>query len=372
MRPMERFITSEDSRSLVGIIKLLLGVVVLTHMLACAWYAIGNLKLGAGEPTWVSSLRETQMSLGRQSTAIYYYSTALHWSLTQFTPGSMEVVPCNSMERVFAICTLLSGLIIFSSLVSSITSAMTALRARNFERSRQSVMVNRYLSERRVSFPLGSRIIAFLRIHGYEPQEQALQEQDISALGRLPESILKDLRCETYKRTLLMHPLFRRVARREDSVFRDICHLACSQETLVQGQVLFRYGDLATKMFFISKGECDYVRGRNYSEPFSLSAPSHLCEAVLWMTWEHRGRLTANSWCELVAIDSQKFQDVVSNSSVRLSGFRRYATHFGELLLPEGSPCWERLSDLDLDSEDLDEIISCAFPTEYGPEVQEC
>ena len=37
------------------------------------------------------------------------YSTALHWSLTQFTPAAMEVTATNGAERLFSVCVVLTG-----------------------------------------------------------------------------------------------------------------------------------------------------------------------------------------------------------------------------------------------------------------------
>eukprot|EP00448_Togula_jolla_P007940 CAMPEP_0170593628 /NCGR_PEP_ID=MMETSP0224-20130122/13558_1 /TAXON_ID=285029 /ORGANISM="Togula jolla, Strain CCCM 725" /LENGTH=693 /DNA_ID=CAMNT_0010917611 /DNA_START=41 /DNA_END=2119 /DNA_ORIENTATION=+ len=366
MRPFDRFITTEDARSLTGIIKLLIGVLVLTHFVACSWYAIGKMQMESGEPTWVKSLMVREQLAGDQSSVVYFYATAFHWSMTQFTPGSMEVVPCNTIERAFAVLTLLSGLILFSSLVSSITTAMTALRGRNFERTQQCLMVNRYLSERRVSLRLGSRITAFLRTHGYMPQQRALREQDISALGRLPEIMLQDLHYETYKLVLTKHALFRRISRNELSCFSSLCHLAVSQELLVNGQVLFRCGELASKMYFVSQGECEYYLGVSESEPALLEPPAFLCEAVLWMVWEHRGRLTASSYCELVSIDAQKFQEIVAVGTQKMAGFRYYSRLYWDTLFPGGraSQTYEDVTELNLNAEEVDEMVIKAFPDE--------
>ena len=43
----------------------------------------------------------------------------------------MEVVPANEYERFFTVCMILCGMLIFSSFVSAITSAMNQLRNLN-------------------------------------------------------------------------------------------------------------------------------------------------------------------------------------------------------------------------------------------------
>merc|ERR1712139_444488 len=88
----------------------------------------------------------------------YKYLSALHWTLTQFTPAGMEVYPHNPTERAFAVVVLLFALVFFSSFLSSITSAMTQLRQLNYATDQQFSLLRRFLKERQVSRELSTRI----------------------------------------------------------------------------------------------------------------------------------------------------------------------------------------------------------------------
>ncbi len=144
--------------------------VTVNHLVACVWYAIGNAATWQKGLCFVASmlcdLRTTPDRTGgslnskwhlgaslhyvtpKDGKNIWYrYSTALHWSITQFTPASMEVTPQNEYERFFTVCSstegdkhvwlcagrgiILSGMLIFSSFVSAITNAMNQLRNLN-------------------------------------------------------------------------------------------------------------------------------------------------------------------------------------------------------------------------------------------------
>merc|ERR1712232_66922 len=96
-------------------------IILVNHVLACVWYKIGEENV----PGYGSWLEHNDML--DKSTA-YQYFTALHFSLTQFTPASMDVHPRNLSERMFSVVVLIFALCIFSSFVSSITAAMTYLR----------------------------------------------------------------------------------------------------------------------------------------------------------------------------------------------------------------------------------------------------
>lgn len=69
------------------------------------------------------------------------YVTAVHWSLTQFTPSSMDVAPglsdgdelesevaTNEYERIFSVIVTMAGLIVFSLFLGSINQALAKLR----------------------------------------------------------------------------------------------------------------------------------------------------------------------------------------------------------------------------------------------------
>merc|ERR1719162_1543985 len=99
---------------------------MISHFLGCLWFIIGNQDI-KGYPSWVTTY--DFMGVDWE----YQYLTSLHWSITQFTPGSMHVQPQNILERAFAIAVLVAGMIIFSSIVSSITAATNGLKSMNAE-----------------------------------------------------------------------------------------------------------------------------------------------------------------------------------------------------------------------------------------------
>mmetsp|Transcript_61606 Transcript_61606/g.198393 ORF Transcript_61606/g.198393 Transcript_61606/m.198393 type:complete len:278 (+) Transcript_61606:64-897(+) len=68
-------------------------VVVSASGVALAWCGLGQ----SGGHTWMTHFQA-------DASPSYTYFTALHWSVCQFTLASMEVVPVNLQERLFAVC----------------------------------------------------------------------------------------------------------------------------------------------------------------------------------------------------------------------------------------------------------------------------
>merc|ERR1719491_32015 len=107
--------------------KTLVFIVIINHYIACIWYMVGS-------GHFASSAWTTKFLVNYPGEFPYAYATALHWSLTQFTPASMEVVPENTVERVFCVMVLVFAMVTFSSFISSITNAMTQLRNLNSDK----------------------------------------------------------------------------------------------------------------------------------------------------------------------------------------------------------------------------------------------
>merc|ERR1711881_583313 len=88
------------------VLKLLLLTLFLSHLIACAWYAIGNAGNNGRIPNWVQEAKLTGESLELR------YVTALHWSLSQLMLESMDVEAQNVYERWSTIATLNFGLLV--------------------------------------------------------------------------------------------------------------------------------------------------------------------------------------------------------------------------------------------------------------------
>jgi len=335
-------VQSETLLTVLGVVRSMAIIAVINHFIACGWYAIGNYM----SPSWVDTLDKEDRDTG------YRYVTALHWSLTQFTPASMEVVPRNSAERLFAIVVLFSALITFSTFISSITTAMTTLRRLNFERSKQRDSIRRYVSENRVSLELSNRITAFLRTHNFLAKRR-VHESDIQVFKVLPEPLRVQLHWEVYTPRITPHPFFHHFDSVDAHGFLEICHLAMSEEHVGTCQELFTLGSTGTKMHFVQSGVLEYYHGKIDMHPFEVTEGQWVCEATLWIRWEHRGRLSAVTPSEFVSMDAGRFRAVVTRRPHMRGACREYAVNFmhvaqswGQEVPPDIGPAFDVLLEL--------------------------
>lgn len=322
---------SEHMRTLLHIAKLMLLIISVNHYIACGWYLLGSDK-DIGQ-TWVFTRALDEAPLA------YQYTTSLHWSLTQFTPASMEVVPTNTYERTYSVCVLMFALVMFSSFVSSITSSMTHLHHINARQLHQQVVLRRFLCERGISAPLVIRVLHYIQFHLKQRGTERTKESSVDALKMLPESMRAEIHCEAYRPTLLAHPFFYQYNLVCEGAMLDICNRALVEVSLVVGQEVFADNKNVQQMVFVLKGslKCNLpagdVEGRKSEAPTAqlLEMDQWACEASLWASKVRlAGPLVAVTFCDLLLLNATDFRQIAQNYPSALLCVSGYADYFVE------------------------------------------
>jgi len=317
-------IQSESHLIIVGIVKLLVFIMMVNHLIACVWYGIGSAAID-GDRNWP----EVAGVMGGERTLAYKYLTSLHWSLTQFTPASMEVVPENELERAFTVVIILTAMIVFSSFVSAITNAMTQLRNLNSERNEQFSSLRRYLGENKCSTALMGRIWTCVQT-AMGRTKRRVHETDVKVLQMLPWSLKAELLEEVYNPILAAHPFFMQFSSSFHQQMRKILQNAIEEISLPIGQELFSSGEAANNMYFVLSGVMVYTKDNKSScePPCFVSAGQWVSEAALWIKWKHNGQLIGTTPCELIALKVAKVQEVLTQMSYDEDQVKRYVKIF--------------------------------------------
>jgi len=224
-------------------------ILIISHFLGCFWYFLGKQQV-TGYRSWVE--------YGGYEGADwrYLYLTSLHWALTQITPGSMNVQAHNITERVFAVMVLVLGLIVFSSIVSSITQATTSLRSMNSKYSKYTWVLRKYFKQQDISADLVGRVMRYAD-NVLQPKLDKVTFHDVELLKMLPESLCREVNMEVYENSLSVHPFFEVFFSMSRNVMQKVCH-SLQQVVLAQGDELFGPGQTAHAMYFVSTGRLLY------------------------------------------------------------------------------------------------------------------
>jgi len=230
-------IRSEFWHIIIGVVLRIIFILVMNHLIACMWYMLGTALMDLGYETWVESNSMAECSL------LYRYSTSLHWSMTQFTPASMEVVPENSFERLFTVAVLIFAMVTFSSFISSITSATSKLQSLNSEQNAEVAILRKFLFESRVSPGLGSQVWSCVRF-AHATYKTRIRQEDVAILSRLPLRVKADLWEEVWSPVVSHHPLFKQMSRKYNVIMRRIYQVALEEISLGIGRELFCWRSL--------------------------------------------------------------------------------------------------------------------------------
>jgi len=347
---------SGTTQTAFQILTWIVGMLMLSHLIACFWYLLGT--FFHDSPSWVWASRERYMQqYGEEPEKWYLYFTALHWAVTQFTPASMEVTPRSSFERVYNLFTILISLVMFPTFLTSITSNVAAWRKRNTDYIEGRRKLVDFLTENRISLELSIRIqsIVFTQYRNVKTA-QRIHEPDIFLFNYLPPSLKEQLHAEIYQPKLIAHPFLKLLADGHGRTFIKICHKAMSQESLKPGEELFTYGKEAEKMHFVDCGSLLYCEGASPPQPhFDVHAGDWLCDQVLWMPWFYCGQMTAVQPCELASLDGAVFRHIVGERHSLHSLCSRFAARYMVVIKDEFC------NDLGCPLEKIQNIISMEF-----------
>jgi len=323
---LQEMVDCESISVIVNMVKNVLCILVVNHVIACVWYLIGiSVK---DQPTWVEVHR-----LRPEDADFYYrYATALHWSLTQFTPASMHVQPQNTTERFFAVIVLLFAMIVFSSFVSSITAAMTNLRNISGKQAQQLFLLRKYLKQTHVSKDLSARVIRYILLVVAEKKKH-ITENSVDLLKLASRHLISQLKVEMYMPHMEWHPFFRQLYLETPNVSRRLCAVATRWESLSQCDILFHKGEPAAEMCIVRQGKLLY-RHSSEGDSVPVEAGVWICEAILWLEWSHQGDMLASTDSQLIAVDSSKFRETLVNhcSAHMVSYSVLYARNFRKKL----------------------------------------
>jgi len=307
-------ISSEYVLAVMTLARLILILVIFGHYIACGWCGISL--LGPDGRTWKAVLEMQVLPSGdpaEEDSMAWIYFTSLHWSLTQFTPASMEVYPHNPIERIYNIVVILFAMVTFSSFVSSITNTMTHIRNIKAERTQEEATIRRFFSQASISSELASRVWWVLqqkRIH----VDSRLKVSEVRPLKRLPRHILNDVLVEVHQPVIARHPMFAWFRDVYPGVLAGICQNMLLEHSVPPGEYFSVQGSIVTEMIFVTKGGVVYQDSDDLEEPQCfLSEGEWACEVGLWASeFRLQGCFVAEIMaCEVLALPSLRLKDLI-------------------------------------------------------------
>ncbi|XP_026057420.1 potassium voltage-gated channel subfamily H member 2 [Carassius auratus] len=232
---------------------------LIAHWLACIWFAIGNVEqnrsigwlhaLGVdlGKPH-NSSIRGSGPSIKDK------YVTALYFTFSSLTSvGFGNVSPNTNSEKIFSICVMLIGSLMYASIFGNVSAIIQRLYSGTARYHTQMLRVREFIRFHQIPNPLRQRLEEYFQ-HAWSYTNGI----DMNAvLKGFPECLQADI-CLHLNRTLLQN-----CKAFKGSSKGCLRALAMKFKTThaPPGDTLVHAGDVLTALYFISRGSIEILRG---------------------------------------------------------------------------------------------------------------
>lgn len=343
---------SESGLFAMQVFKLMVSVVVMSHLLACVWYGIGNVPEG-----WVRvenhGLNGDQIGITMWAVGDQYLYT-YQWSLSRLHPSTIEknLVLRTTNERIFAIMGGLCAMVVGAAIISTVTNLMREFQEKHKRRKHNLALVQTYVSKYKISPGLAVRAKRYI---DFEHEAKVKSQREAELLTILPHDMVLDFQYEAFSPVLFRHEFFNELHQKHLRTHYDICHKAMTGTTVLSQEVVFTAGDACNRMSFVTTGKFTYTLKNLQASKKTFEAAKHhptnskhtmwsvseepddvqvvdvgvgLSEAVLWTPWEHRGEFYSEKGGTVLVVMVDAFVDVLLKHEQALAATSIHARCF--------------------------------------------
>eukprot|EP00931_Biecheleriopsis_adriatica_P018669 TRINITY_DN12997_c0_g1_i10.p1 TRINITY_DN12997_c0_g1~~TRINITY_DN12997_c0_g1_i10.p1 ORF type:complete len:824 (+),score=118.70 TRINITY_DN12997_c0_g1_i10:2-2473(+) len=225
-----------------AIIKASLMVLLILHLLACAWFFAGRMVTETDDDmnSWI------ELADAGSASGITQYLHAVQWIVTP--PAPVPVDPRSTWERAFHL--LINGicLVILGSTLGYISDVLGQLRAVHSESRTKLLQVRKYLFLHRVPMELSARIVRFA-----EHRLQKAEAGQAIDLSLLTPTLQRELWASQRRQFIMTHPFFSLTFEAFPEIFASICGAARAQP-YEENEVVFVEGENAVSMIITATG----------------------------------------------------------------------------------------------------------------------
>nr|XP_020461087.1 potassium voltage-gated channel subfamily H member 6-like isoform X2 [Monopterus albus] len=258
---------------------------LIAHWLACIWYAIGNMErtgstlIGGMKIGWLDNLADQIGKYYNDSDASSgpsikdKYVTALYFTFSSLTSvGFGNVSPNTNPEKIFSICVMLIGSLMYASIFGNVSAIIQRLYSGTARYHTQMLRVKEFIRFHQIPGGLKQRLEEYFQ-HAWSYTNGI----DMNAvLKGFPECLQADI-CLHLNRSLLQNCKAFQGANK--GCLRALA-IRFKTTHAPPGDTLVHSGDILTALYFISRGSIEILRddvvvailGKNdiFGEPINL------------------------------------------------------------------------------------------------------
>ncbi|XP_042350596.1 potassium voltage-gated channel subfamily H member 7-like [Plectropomus leopardus] len=235
---------------------------LIAHWLACIWYAIGNVekpylehKIGWLDNLGVSIGKRYNYSDPNSGPSIKdKYVTALYFTFSSLTSvGFGNVSPNTNSEKIFSICVMLIGSLMYASIFGNVSAIIQRLYSGTARYHAQMLRVKEFIRFHQIPNPLRQRLEEYFQ-HSWAYTNGI--DMNTEVLKGFPECLQADI-CLHLNRNLL-HNCKAFQGATKGCLRALAMHFKTTHAP--PGDTLVHSGDVLTALYFLSRGSIEILR----------------------------------------------------------------------------------------------------------------
>ncbi|XP_026230378.1 potassium voltage-gated channel subfamily H member 6-like [Anabas testudineus] len=284
---------------------------LIAHWLACIWYAIGNVERSTSAGIgWLDNLGEqlgkpyNDSIIGSGPSIRDKYVTSLYFTFSSLTSvGFGNVSPNTNSEKIFSICVMLIGALMYASIFGNVSAIIQRLYSGTARYHAQMMRVREFIRLHQIPNPLRQRLEEYFQ-HAWSYTNGI----DMNAvLEGFPECLQADI-CLHLNRSLLQN-----CKAFKGSTKGCLRALAMRFKTThaPPGDTIVHAGDLISDLYFIARGSIEILKedvvlailGKNdiFGEPINMCI----------LPGKSRADVRALTYCDLHKIHREDMLEVL-------------------------------------------------------------
>ncbi|XP_038064905.1 potassium voltage-gated channel unc-103-like [Patiria miniata] len=284
---------------------------LVAHWMACCWYSIGEGERDL-EYGWLNQLSRDVNETYREDetggpSAQSKYVTSLYFTLTILTTvGFGNVAPTTDVEKMFAICMMLVGSLMFACIFGNMTAIIERLYEGMARYHQQLTLVKEFVKFHNVPHPLRRRLQEYFKHAWVYSNGNDLQEVD-EVMKDFPDFLQADISLHLNRNLLNGSPAFKGV---EHGCLRALSVKFQNTHT-APGDILLHRGDSLNQMYFISRGSLEILRGNVVLAILGKNdvVGENFCQRPL--VGRSKGTVRALTYCDLLTLYREDLMDVI-------------------------------------------------------------
>ncbi|EAR84198.2 cyclic nucleotide-binding domain protein (macronuclear) [Tetrahymena thermophila SB210] len=245
----EQFQVTRKQLNLLQLVKLLVFVLIVSHIFACIWLFVG--KNSGLSVTWITAYK-----LENQPWSTQYIRSQYYASVTMITVGYGDTVPQNDTEEIICMIGMMLTCGVFAYAINSIGSILNELNLENAKRKENMLVISQYMREKNIQRNLQSEVREYLEYYWKEWNETQIEKEQ-QIISQLSDHLRKELLFQANKTIIHESSLLTHYF--SDFFIQKIIHIIKEFKATPNQTIVCSQGPESRKgvVFFVEKGEFD-------------------------------------------------------------------------------------------------------------------